>query len=131
MKIIRKTKTVELLLGAFKNNKTALSIIELADKFSKQMDKSTVYRILERLEQSNILHSFIDKNGLKRYAKGQKENKELNVLVSHPHFLCEECGTSICLPIDIKIEPIKNYVIKSSQHLLTGWCKDCLPLSAH
>ena len=131
MKIIRKTKTVKLLLGAFKKEKTALSIIELVEKFSGKMDKTTVYRILDRLEQSNILHSFIDRNGLKRYAKGQKNSVELDTTVSHPHFLCEECGVSTCLPIDIKIQPIKHYLIKSSQHLLTGCCKDCLPLSAH
>ena len=75
MSIIRKTKSVELLLREFKENKDAISIVELTDKFNKKMNKTTVYRILDRLEKSGILHSFIDKNGLKRYARGQKKNR--------------------------------------------------------
>ena len=75
MSIIRKTKSVELLLREFKENKDAISIVELTDKFNKKMNKTTVYRILDRLEKSGILHSFIDKNGLKRYARGQKKSR--------------------------------------------------------
>ena len=56
MPVIRKTKTVELLINFFNNNDKPISILELADQFVGVMDKSTFYRILERLEDSNILH---------------------------------------------------------------------------
>ena len=90
------------------------------------MDKTTVYRILERLEDSDMLHSFIDNDGLKRYAKGDIHISSSNHINVHPHFLCEECGTSSCLPIEITIPNIPNYTIKSSEHLLIGQCKDCI-----
>ena len=126
MSIIRKTKSVELLLREFKENKDAISIVELIDKFNKKMNKTTVYRILDRLEKSSILHSFIDKSGLKRYAKGQKKIESSNSYNTHPHFLCEDCGTSSCIPIDINIPIIPNYKIKTSEHLLIGQCKNCI-----
>ena len=59
MNIERKTKSVKLLLNTFKDL-NAISIIDLVQKFKNDMNKTTVYRILDRLEKSNILHSFID-----------------------------------------------------------------------
>lgn len=126
MSIIRKTKSVRLILSAFNDNKDAISIVELINKFNKKMNKTTVYRVLERLEKSNILHSFVGKDGLKRYAKGEKNSNSKKILNTHPHFLCEDCGTSSCIPIDIIIPSIPNYTIKTSEHLLIGQCKNCL-----
>ena len=103
MSIIRKTKTVKLLLKEFNKSNEAISVIELIDKFNKKMDKTTVYRILDRLEDSRILHSFVDQDGLKRYAKGASNTDFNNEPEIHPHFLCEDCGTSSCLPVTIQI----------------------------
>ena len=74
MSILRQTKSVKLLLQEFKNTKTAISVVSLVDKFQNKMDKTTVYRILERLESSGQLHSFMGKDGLKRYAKGNQKD---------------------------------------------------------
>ena len=126
MSIVRKTKTVELLLKTFNKSNGAISVVELVSKFKGKMNKTTVYRILDRLEESGILHSFTDQDGLKRYAKGQQNNKDSNNLNMHPHFLCQDCGISSCLPINISIPPIPDYKIQSSEHLLIGQCKDCL-----
>ena len=122
MDIIKKTKSVKKILNAF-NKTDAISIIKLVDKFKKEMNKTTVYRVLERLEKSNILHSFIDQKGLKRYAKN---NKNTNSTKSHPHFMCEDCGESSCVEINIKIPSTPQYIIKNSEYLLTGQCKKCL-----
>ena len=73
MSIIRKTKTVKLILQEFNNNKEAISAVKLIKKFKGNMDKTTVYRILDGLEDSKILHSFIDNDGYKRYAKNESQ----------------------------------------------------------
>ena len=126
MTIIRKTKTVESLLNFFDQKNEAVSIIELIDHFNGTMDKSTVYRILDRLEGSNILHSFSGNDGVKRYAKHKNENYEKNENEIHPHFVCKNCGVSSCLPIKISIPVVPNYIIESAEHLLIGQCKECL-----
>ena len=69
MKISRKTKTLKIVLDLFDKRDNAYSVVELVSIFSKKMNKTTVYRILDRLEDSGLLHSFLDKDGLKRYAK--------------------------------------------------------------
>ena len=89
------------------------------------MNKTTVYRILHRLEEAGILHSFVDKDGLKRYAKGGQRTSPSDNQINHPHFLCEDCGISTCLPLKISTPSIPNYIIKSSEQLYLGQCKDC------
>ena len=74
MSIIRKTKTIKLILNAFDQANDAVSVVELVDRFNSQMDKTTVYRILERLEDEGTLHSFIGKDGSKRYARWDRED---------------------------------------------------------
>ena len=125
MAIIRKTKTVKIILEVFYKNDEAMSVVELANQFKDKMDKATVYRILDRLEDSGILHSFMGKDGLKRYAKSNSQHLSSNNMEIHPHFICNECGNSSCLPIKIAVPPITNYLIESAEQLLIGKCKDC------
>ena len=117
MTVSRKTKTVRLILDLFNEKDHALPVVNLVSTFSTDMNKTTVYRILNRLENTGILHSFVDKDGLKRYAKGDQR--------LHPHFLCEDCGISTCLPLKINPPSVPNYIIKSSEQLYLGQCKDC------
>ena len=120
MSISRKTKSIELVLNSF-DNTSAVSVIELVEKFKNHMNKTTVYRILERLEKSNILHSFIDNEGLKRYAK----NEIYQSFSNPPHFLCEDCGESSCLEIEMNVPSLPRYKIKNSEQLLIGQCEKC------
>ena len=125
MSISRNTKTVKLLLKLFDKENNALSVVDLVSILSEKMNKTTVYRILQRLEEAGILHSFIDKDGLKRYAKGdQRKSNSANQII-HPHFLCDDCGISSCLPIEISTPSIPNLIIKSSEQLYLGQCKNC------
>ena len=125
MNISRKTKTVKLVLDLFESTNNAISVVDLVSVFKSKMNKTTVYRILDRLEKSGILHSFIDKSGLKRYAKGGQQSSSSKTSTIHPHFLCDECGVSSCLPIKIPTPSIPNYTINSSEHLYIGQCGDC------
>ena len=125
MSISRKTKTVELVLELFREKKYAIPVVDIVSIFANKMNKTTVYRILQRLEDSGILHSFVDKQGLKRYAKGDQRKSNSTNQIIHPHFLCDDCGISICLPLEISTPSIPNYTINSSDHLYSGQCQDC------
>ena len=125
MIISRKTKTVKLVLELFSEKKYAIPVVDIVSIFANKMNKTTVYRILQRLEDSGILHSFVDKQGLKRYAKGDQRKSNSTNQIIHPHFLCDDCGISICLPLEISTRSIPNYTINSSDHLYSGQCQDC------
>lgn len=125
MPISRKTKTVKMILDLFGETNNAISIVDLVSMFRNKMNKTTIYRILNRLEESDILHSFSDKDGLKRYAKSNQKIDPDNKNDLHSHFLCDDCGVSTCLPLEIPIPKIPDYKINTSQHLLIGQCDNC------
>ncbi|MEM8907541.1 MAG: transcriptional repressor [Bacteroidota bacterium] len=120
----RKTKSVKELLNAFELAQTAISALELVERFHDQMNKSTVYRILERLENEGTLHSFIGKDGLRWYAIC-KDGSHSGHLDTHPHFQCRDCGKTECLNLSIPIPEMTKYSIESASVLLVGRCGDC------
>jgi len=112
------------MLNAFEQSKSAMSAQELVERFNHQMNKSTVYRILERLENEGMLHSFAGKGGLRWYAVSDNSSRSTH-LDTHPHFQCTDCGKTECLNINISIPEISNYNVESASLLLTGKCRDC------
>lgn len=124
MGVIRKTKSVKSIIAAFEKSSAAISVVDLVQRFSNDMNKTTVYRILERLEEEGILHSFTGKNGLKWVAK--LDEKSRSNQKDHAHFQCEECGKSECLDVDISIPKVTDHKINSTNLILVGQCKDCI-----
>ncbi|MDN3620658.1 transcriptional repressor [Polaribacter undariae] len=125
MGIIRKTKAVEVLLNEFKNSSVAISAKMLINQLDTEFNKTTIYRILDKLEDDGILHSFLGKDGLKWYAKctgcSATEHKDV-----HPHFQCLSCGKVDCLSVKVVIPKIENREIAFSQVLIQGKCEECI-----
>ena len=124
MGILRKTKSIKLILGEFTSETIAISVTDLINKLSLKINKSTVYRILYKLEDDNILYSFIAANGAKYYAKCRCRSKE-NTNHIHPHFECTGCGKIDCLEMEIEIPIIPNRNISSSHFMFQGKCEYC------
>ena len=124
MGIVRKTKSLELVLNEFQSLTTAISVIDLIKKLNSKLNKTTIYRILEKLEDDGVVHSFLGKNGIKWYAKCRNCSKSNHSDV-HPHFECIDCGKIDCLTEEIKIPSIPNREVRSSQILFQGICESC------
>lgn len=124
MGIVRKTKSLELVLNEFQSLTTAISVIDLIKKLNSKLNKTTIYRILEKLEDDGIVHSFLGKNGIKWYAKCRNCSKSNHSDV-HPHFECIDCGKIDCLTVEVKIPSIPNREVRSSQILFQGICESC------
>lgn len=124
MGIVRKTKSVETLLEVFEQSENAISVVDLVNQLKEEMNKTTVYRILDRLEKEGTVHSFLGKEGLKWYAKCQGCSSGHHV-DAHPHFQCKDCGSVECIELDVQIPAIKNYQINSVEIMLQGTCSNC------
>lgn len=124
MGIIRMTKSVETLLSEFDKEGGGISAIELVKRLSNKLNKTTIYRVLDKLEDDGILHSFLSKKGARWYAKciGCSNTRHLDI---HPHFQCLSCGKIDCLPIEIQIPKIPNRKISNSHVLIQGTCNLC------
>ena len=124
MGIIRKTKAVATVLQIFEEESESKSVVHLIGLVKNKMNKTTVYRILDRLERDGIIHSFNGKDGLKWYAKceGCSANHHSD---KHPHFQCTKCDKVECLSVEIKIPSIKNHKVDSTDIFLMGQCEVC------
>lgn len=124
MSVTRKTRSVTLVREIFENIKEAKSVVNLVELLKADMNKTTVYRILDRLEQQGIIHSFTGKDGLKWYAKCQGCSSHAHEDL-HPHFQCTTCDKVECLPVYIEMPSFKNRRIDSADILLMGQCDRC------
>ncbi len=127
MGIIRKTKSVKAVIKEFNRTASALSAQQLVERLQSQMNKSTVYRILERLVDDGILHSFTGKDGLSWYALSHSDqNADLDDLQqTHSHFQCKNCGKTECLHINVPIPEVSDHCVESVSLLLVGKCAEC------
>ena len=125
MGIIRKTQSAAYLLKEFEKDSKAISTIELVKRLSKKINKTTVYRLLNKLEEDGILHYFLDTKGVKWFAKckGCSKSKHHDI---HPHFQCTECGNVDCIEVDIKVPESPNRKITNAHILVLGQCNLCL-----
>ena len=125
MGIVRKTKSVNSVLELFENTNEAFSAIDLVERLKSAMNKTTVYRILERLEDEGMLHTFKGKDGLQWYAKchGCTSSDHADL---HPHFQCRNCGKTECLDLKLSIPTVSHHKIDSAELLLLGQCENCL-----
>jgi len=125
MGIKRKTQAVSLILDEFSKGSNAISAIELIKRLNKKINKTTVYRLLDKLQDDGLLHCFLDFNGVKWFAKckccSKTKHKDL-----HPHFQCTDCGSVDCLEVNITIPEIPNRKIINSHLLVLGKCDLCI-----
>lgn len=124
MGVIRKTQSLEILLKQFQKESKALSTVELIKRLDKKLNKSTIYRVLDKLEDDGILHSFPGINGVKWYAKCNNCSTSMRTDI-HPHFQCLSCGKVDCLDINMNIPKIPNREVIFSQLLIQGKCEIC------
>ena len=124
MGVIRKTASIEILLNEFKEKGQAIAATDLIKRLNEKLNKTTVYRVLDRLEDDGVLHSFIGADGIKWYAKcnGCTTNSHNDI---HPHFECVKCGAVDCLNISIEVPNIDNRKVLKSHMMLQGVCEKC------
>ena len=64
MGIQRKTKSLDRVLSAFGDAGDALSVKLLLEKLGNKINKTTVYRLLEKLVEDDVLYSFVGIDGV-------------------------------------------------------------------
>ena len=121
---ISDTKSLRLLLNRFGKSCEALSVVSLIEEFKGQMNRTTVYRILSRLEDIGTLRSFSGHGGLKWYTINQTK-PDLVPETVYPHFQCSLCGKTERLSNDIEIPEITNYKVRTASFLILGNCHEC------
>ena len=125
LKNIKPTAMRQLVLQVLTEQKTAISLPELEQKFEKA-DKATLYRTLKTFQENKLIHSIEDGSGSLRYALCQ-DNCECDPEDLHVHFLCTNCNQTFCLN-DIPVPTINlpsSFSLESVNMVVKGVCSNC------
>lgn len=125
---LRKTAGRLAVLALFAKEGKALSHSELQEGVTENVDRVTLYRILESFEQNGILHKVPDDQVSVKYALCDHDH-EVGEAHSdnHAHFKCRVCGNTVCLD-DTEIPQLnvpKGYKVEGSLLLISGFCAGC------
>ena len=93
----RNTASKEIVLNLLEKSSSALSQDILEDRVKGQMDRVTIYRVLNRFCEDGIVHKFMSDEGKFYYALCKSCTKDHHAH-NHIHFRCLNCDKVECLP---------------------------------
>lgn len=114
------------VLTALSKMDSAISQPDLEKKLKGKIDRVTLYRILNSFEESGIVHSILDQQGITNYATCSSSCTEGHHKDEHVHFNCSSCHRIFCLKIKIpKVKMPAEYNAESVTVMAVGLCKKC------
>ncbi|WP_145094782.1 Fur family transcriptional regulator [Anatilimnocola aggregata] len=125
---LRSTASRLAVLQYLANFNKPLSHAEVADALVPQgYDKSTLYRCLVELADSNLLSRLDAGDHAWRFELRRTDEHEDG---QHPHFMCLDCGKVTCLPeVEVKIVPSSGkktgMMGDVTEIFLKGHCTEC------
>lgn len=120
----RNTETQKAVLSVLTSQRRAMSHDAIAKQLEVEADRATIYRILNRFCEDEIVHRIVADDGKQYFALCIKCDE--NALpANHFHFRCTKCETIECLPTLVEFSVPKNYVVQQLNCVLVGICKDC------
>ena len=123
---LKRTEARLRVLELLVNKKTATSQPDLEGVIA-DVDRVTLYRILNAFEEKGIIHKVFDLNGTANYALCSSNCNEHDHHDEHLHFNCTQCKNVYCLN-DLNL-PAINLPIGFEPHGFTlyaqGLCPKC------
>lgn len=121
------TEKKKLLIDLFENNQNKnFQATELVEDLKNEMNKATIYRQLQKLEESKIIRKVYNE------ATKSYEYQYASNCSNHLHLKCIKCGSLIhlsCSEADLFINHILNthgFSINQFSSSINGLCKECI-----
>lgn len=120
----RNTPTKDAVLNVLMTSGKAMSQDAIEQKIDVEINRATIYRVLNRFCEDGVLHRIVAEDGKQYFALSTKsENGEK--ADSHFHFRCSQCGIIECLPTEVTFSISDEYFVENVNCVLTGKCKSC------
>jgi Fur family ferric uptake transcriptional regulator len=120
----RNTATKDAVLSVLTNTGRAMSQDAIVKQMDVEADRATIYRILNRFCEDEVLHKIVADDGKQYFAICVKCD-DTTVPRHHFHFRCTNCETIECLPALVEFTVPKKYKVQGMNCVLIGLCKDC------
>ncbi|MBG6132703.1 Fur family ferric uptake transcriptional regulator [Aquimarina sp. EL_43] len=125
MKKTRNTQKQDFVIDILTNAKHTMSVEAILKAMPIKVNKTTVYRILERFAEKGKVHFVTGEDGKAYYALCNDCNIK-HEMHNHIHFQCKSCKKVTCLPYEIDVPELKNFEIQETQFLMIGICDMCI-----
>ncbi|MCW2119313.1 Fur family transcriptional regulator [Flavobacterium sp. 7A] len=126
MKTTRNTASKTAILDLLTQSKVALSHSEIQKLTVDLCDRVTIYRILDRLVNEDVIHKIATPDGTVKYASCHHTHDHQHHTHNHVHFNCEKCQSVTCLDsVEPKFTIPEKYLVKEVNFTLTGLCPNC------
>lgn len=115
------------VLEIMSGKETATSQPELEKQVGSDIDRVTLYRVLNTFEEKGIIHKILDLQGTATYAFCSSSCNESRHHDEHVHFSCERCNKVYCLPEQLHphISSPEGFLIKQIMVNAVGVCRYC------
>lgn len=120
----RNTPSKEAVLDLLIKAGKAMSRDAIEQKIDVEIDRATIYRVLNRFCEDGLVHKIVAEDGKQYFAVCMKCD-EYRFTDNHFHFRCTNCQTIECLPVPVLFSLDVGYRVESVNCVLTGVCKDC------
>ncbi len=121
---LRRTRDRVQVLAFLLNASRPFTHQELSRRLS-DMDRVTLYRVLDALESGGLVHRIQGTDGSWRYRAHGEETA--GCPGGHPHFLCLRCGRMTCLMDQSLpwVEVPEGAKVEDKQFVVSGLCPEC------
>lgn len=120
----RNTPAKEAVLDLLISTGKAMSRDAIEQKINVEIDRATIYRVLNRFCEDGLVHKIVADDGKQYFAVCMKCD-EKKLADNHFHFRCTSCQTIECLPEAVHFSVPNGYNVESVNCVLTGICPQC------
>jgi Fur family ferric uptake transcriptional regulator len=126
---IRPTSNRLLVVREMQHVTEPLSLKQLDERILT-MDRSSIFRVLQLLSASRLLHEIDDGSGAVKYefcTDSEADEDHHQHDDEHVHFFCENCHHTFCLqdtPIP-EVDLPEGFRVRSSNYVIHGLCPNC------
>jgi Fur family ferric uptake transcriptional regulator len=121
------TESRKKILHLFFNMPGALAHADIERRAGEKFDRVTVYRTLQTFVEKGIIHTIPTTDNSVRYALCKNDCTEGHHHDNHVHFICLQCGNTLCLE-DVIVPEVrlpKGFSANATELVVKGICKDC------
>ena len=121
------TKQKDIILKTIKKQKHEFTIKDIYDDIGGSVGLTTIYRLVDKLVDENIINKYISKDNITYYQYLNECEKE-----NHFYLKCNKCGDLVHIDCDCIID-LSNHIFKEHKFkpskeniIISGVCEKCI-----
>lgn len=123
----RNTQSKNEIIDVLKLSNEALSHEMIQSNLKNNIDRATIYRVLNKLCETGKVHKVVGDDGKLYFAMCRNFGSEKKIQShNHIHFRCLNCGKFECQVGEISIPLPKGYNAVVYNLVISGYCSDCI-----